>query len=152
MARGHGRRSVWPDDHGPDRDDAGAAPRASRPEEGAGPAESDDHAPPAPASAPEEGGVTWTTHGPSADADADAPEAAEMLRITVYATIDQVDHLDRDRIRIRRASRRVLERTAIIRGLLEGYRRSGLDLAAAGVSTEEDLADLVATRLAKEDA
>lgn len=74
---------------------------------------------------------------------------ADLLRITVYATVDQLDHLDRDRILIRRATRRVLERTAIIRGLLEGYRRSGLDLAALGVCTEEELAQLIAQRLAR---
>jgi hypothetical protein len=70
-----------------------------------------------------------------------------MLRITVYASVDQVEHLDKDRLRVRRASREILDRTAIIRGLIEGYRRSGLDLIEVGISTEHALAEHVAAKL-----
>lgn len=73
----------------------------------------------------------------------------EHLRITAYLSVDQLDHLDRDRILIRRATRKVLERTAIIRGLVEGYRRSGIDLAALRIGTEADLVELVAERLGR---
>ena len=73
----------------------------------------------------------------------------EHLRITVYATVDQLDHLDRERIHIRRATRKVLERTGIIRGLVEGWRQSGLDFAALGAATEEEVAGIVAERLSR---
>lgn len=84
--------------------------------------------------------------------DSQAAAGEEHLRITVYLTVDQLDHLDRDRILIRRATRRVLERTALIRGLLEGYRKSGLDLAALGIATEGALAELIAERLGRQDS
>lgn len=88
--------------------------------------------------------VTEADQGPG---DLDALEIGgedDMLRITVYATLDQIEYLDDDRRRIRRAYRVTLDRTAIIRGLLEGYRRSGLDLVRAGVRTEEGLAEFIA--------
>jgi hypothetical protein len=71
----------------------------------------------------------------------------EHLRVTTYLSVDQLDHLDRDRIMIRRSTRQVLERTAIIRGLVEGYRRSGVDLAALRIGTEAELVEFVAKRL-----
>lgn len=71
----------------------------------------------------------------------------EHLRVTAYLSVDQLDHLDQDKMRIRRATRRVLERTAIIRALVEGYRNSGVDLAALRIGTESELAELVAERL-----
>ena len=71
----------------------------------------------------------------------------EHLRITAYVTLDQVEHLEGDRSRIRRAFRVVLDRTTIIRALLEGYRLSGLDPVKAGVQSEQELAALVAARL-----
>lgn len=73
----------------------------------------------------------------------------EHLRITAYLSADQLDHLDRDRILIRRATRKVLDRTAIIRGLVEGYRKSGIDLAGLRIGTEADLVDFVAERLGR---
>lgn len=93
---------------------------------------------PEPAATPGEGAAVSPLEDP--------PQA--MVRVTVYATLDQVERLDQDRVRVRRARRQVLDRTAIIRALLEGYRRSGLDLVQAGVWTEEQLASLVAARLA----
>lgn len=91
---------------------------------------------------------------PATEEPAGAPETQEVagdehLRITAYLTADQLDHLDRDRILIRRATRKVLERTAIIRGLVEGYRRSGIDLAALRIGTESDLVELMAERLGR---
>lgn len=79
--------------------------------------------------------------------DAEGVGGDEHLRITAYLSVDQLDHLDGARIRVRRATRRVLDRTAIIRALVEGYRRSGIDLAALRIGTEADLANLVAERL-----
>ncbi len=73
----------------------------------------------------------------------------EHLRVTVYLSVDQLDHLDRDRILVRRATRKVLDRTSIIRGLVEGYRRSGIDLAALRISTEAELVQLVVERLGR---
>ena len=77
----------------------------------------------------------------------DGPGGDDHVRITVYATVDQLDHLDRERIQIRRATRKVLERTGIIRGLIEGWMRSGVDFAAMGAATEEEVAGIVAERL-----
>ena len=77
------------------------------------------------------------------------PGGDDHLRITVYATVDQLDHLDRERIQIRRATRKVLERTGIIRGLIEGWMRSGVDFAAMGAATEEEVAEIVAERLSR---
>ena len=71
----------------------------------------------------------------------------EHLRITTYLSVDQIEHLDRDRILIRRATRKVLERTAIIRGLVEGYRRSGINLATLRIGTEAELIEFVTERL-----
>lgn len=79
----------------------------------------------------------------------DGPGGDDHLRITVYATMDQLDHLDRERIQIRRATRKVLERTGIIRGLIEGWMRSGVDFAALGAATEEEVAGIVADRLSR---
>lgn len=86
-----------------------------------------------------------------------APEGEEVLgdehlRVTAYLSVDQLDHLDRDRILIRRTTRKVLDRTAIIRGLVEGYRRSGIALAGLRIGTEAELADLVAERLGRGDS
>ena len=75
----------------------------------------------------------------------------EHLRITAYLSPDQVDHLDHERIRIRRSTRQVLERTGIIRGLVEGLRMSGLDLAELGAATEEEVAAIIAERLSRRD-
>lgn len=79
----------------------------------------------------------------------DTQGGEDHLRITVYATMDQLDHLDRERIQIRRATRTVLERTGIIRGLIEGWMRSGVDFAALGAATEEEVAGIVAERLSR---
>lgn len=79
----------------------------------------------------------------------DCPGGEDHLRITVYATMDQLDHLDRERIQIRRATRKVLERTGIIRGLIEGWMRSGVEFAALGAATEEEVAGIVAERLSR---
>jgi len=73
----------------------------------------------------------------------------EMARVTVRATYDQLDALDRDRIALRRASKVSLDRTALIRALLEGYRRSGIDLVQEGVEGEDQLADLIERLLAR---
>ena len=71
----------------------------------------------------------------------------DRLRVTAYLSLDQIERLDMDRQRIRRARRVIMDRTAIIRGLIEGYRRSGLDLVEKGVRTEEEVATLVARLL-----
>ena len=76
----------------------------------------------------------------------------EYLRITAYLSPDQVDHLDHERIRIRRSTRQVLERTGMIRGLVEGLRLSGLDLAELGAATEEEVAAIVEERLSRGDS
>jgi hypothetical protein len=91
--------------------------------------------------------------GLSKAAAVSAPEAAgggAAERVTVYATIDQLECLEEDRRRVRLARRTILGRTAMIRGLIEGYIRSGIDVVAAGVATEEDLARLIACRLGAE--
>ena len=72
---------------------------------------------------------------------------AEHLRITAYVTLDQVERLEDDRRRIRRAFRVVLDRTTLIRALLEGYRLSGLDPVKAGVRSEQEFVALVTARL-----
>ncbi len=82
----------------------------------------------------------------------DREEPVEMIRVTIYATADQIQQLDEDRWRIRRAGRGALERTALVRGILEGYRRAGIDVVAASITNEEDLARLVAGLLAGERA
>lgn len=71
----------------------------------------------------------------------------DMIRITAYLTLNQLEHLDDDRRKVRRKHRTVLDRTAILRGLAEGYRLSGLDLASAGITTEEEVARRVASLL-----
>lgn len=79
--------------------------------------------------------------------EADVASGDEHLPVTIYLSVDQLDHLDHDRIRIRRATRQVMERTVIIRGLVEGYRKSGIDLAALRIGTEAELAEFVLERL-----
>ncbi len=96
------------------------------------------------APAPAAAGSSRCTEPPTPET---GPEPAETVRVTIYATLDQVQQLDEDRWRVRRASRDVMDRTSLIRGLLEGYRRAGVDLVAVGVRSEEDMARLVAARL-----
>jgi EAL domain-containing protein (putative c-di-GMP-specific phosphodiesterase class I) len=73
-----------------------------------------------------------------------------MARVTIYATYDQLDTLDRARMGIRRTFQASLDRTALIRALLEAYRRSGIDLVAEGVRDEAEVADLIERRLRRE--
>lgn len=70
----------------------------------------------------------------------------EPEAITVYLHPDHVDRLDEEVRRMRRATRKRLPRTALIRGVLEGFRRSGMDLAVHEASSEEQIAELVASR------
>ena len=75
------------------------------------------------------------------------PAEEDLQRTTVYLTLDQLDHLDNQKILIRRSTRCALDRTAIVRGVLEGFRRSGIDLASLGVRSEGDIARHVLARL-----
>lgn len=68
----------------------------------------------------------------------------ETERITAYATLAQLDHLDLEIRKLRRGMRVHLPRTALIRGLVEGFSRGKVDLVAAGVTDERALADYVA--------
>lgn len=71
----------------------------------------------------------------------------DRIRLTVYATPDQVEWLDLTRMRIRSVSGRAIDRTALIRGILEGFRRSGVDLVDLGLYSERDLAEFIVGRL-----
>ena len=82
----------------------------------------------------------------STSEDANSKER-KHVRVPAYLTLDQLDYLDQEKIRIRRARRVVVERTVFIRALVEALRLSGLDLATVDAESEDELASFLASRL-----
>ena len=68
-------------------------------------------------------------------------------KLTIILSPGQVDFLDRLCLEIRSKTKAKMKRTEVIRALVAGLERSGLDLTT--FRTEEDLAAVIQERLAK---
>lgn len=68
-------------------------------------------------------------------------------KLTIILSPGQVDFLDRLCLEIRSKTKAKMKRTEIIRGLVAGLERSGLDLST--FRTEEDIAAVIQERLAR---
>ena len=68
-------------------------------------------------------------------------------KLTIILSPGQVDFLDRLCLEIRSKTKAKMKRTEVIRALVAGLERSGLDLTA--FKTEEDIAAVIKERLAK---